>query len=65
MTEIVTLNAEKKTVDTLEQEMLNDPSTSFWLKEQIKATKQRDLLDALNDAEALVLVLKSRLALIL
>jgi|TARA_B110000211_G_C14093145_1_gene560696 hypothetical protein len=43
-----------------EQALKQDPSTSFWLKEQLQVTKARDILDALNDAEALVNVLKTR-----
>lgn len=44
-----------------EQALTSDPSTSHWLKEQIERTKERDPVDALNDAEALVSVLQSRL----
>lgn len=51
-------------ISELEQALQNDPSTSFWIKEQFKVTKERDPVDALNDAEALVLVLKARLALL-
>lgn len=45
----------------LEESIVNDLSASFWLKEQLSNTKRRDPVDALNDAEALVLVLKERL----
>lgn len=38
-----------------------DPSTSFWLKEQLYLTKQRDILDAVYDAELLLMVLWQRL----
>lgn len=48
-------------IDTLEQELQDDPSASFWLKEQLEVTKGRDIVDAITDAELLVLVLKSRL----
>ena len=48
-------------IDTLEQELQYDPSASFWLKEQLEVTKGRDIVDAITDAELLVLVLKSRL----
>lgn len=44
-----------------EQAIQFDPSASFWLKEQLNVTKERDPVDALNDAEALVIVLKARL----
>lgn len=48
-------------IDTLEQELQHDPTASFWLKEQLEVTKGRDIVDAITDAELLVLVLKSRL----
>lgn len=48
-------------IDTLEQELQYDPTASFWLKEQLEVTKGRDIVDAITDAELLVLVLKSRL----
>lgn len=48
------------TVD-YEQEVMNDPSTSYWLREQIEKSKERDILDLLNDTESLVLILKARL----
>ncbi|MBD1389456.1 hypothetical protein IC617_08455 [Neiella sp. HB171785] len=47
-----------------EQAIAYDPSTSYWLKEQLDVTKQRDPVDALNDAEALVTALKARLTLL-
>ncbi|ENL3888464.1 hypothetical protein [Vibrio cholerae] len=47
--------------NNLEQTLLSDPSTSNWLKEQLDLTKNRDPVDALNDAEVLVTVLESRL----
>ena len=43
-----------------ESAMKSDPATSFWLREQISATRQRDVLDALADAEALVDILRQR-----
>ena len=43
-----------------EQELLNDPSISYWLKGQVQASQSRDCLDALLDAELLVEVLKER-----
>ncbi|MDC5870232.1 hypothetical protein OPW39_15600 [Vibrio europaeus] len=57
-------NSVKQTVNS-ERELVNDPSTSFWLKEQFELTKKRDLIDALSDAEILVSVLKSRVNLLL
>lgn len=47
--------------NNLEQTLLSDPSTSNGLKEQLDLTKNRDPVDALNDAEVLVTVLESRL----
>ncbi|USD62195.1 hypothetical protein J4N45_10180 [Vibrio sp. SCSIO 43140] len=41
--------------------LLNDPSTSNWLKQQLQESKNRDPLDALNDAEILVSVLTANL----
>lgn len=43
-----------------EQSLMKDPATSNWLKEQLKSTKLRDPVDAINDAEVLVSVLKER-----
>jgi len=43
-----------------EEDVLNDPAISFWLKEQIKKTKNRDVLDSLRDAELLVSLLEQR-----
>lgn len=51
-------------IGEFEQALQYDPSTSFWLKEQFKLTKERDPVDALNDAESLVSALKSRLKLL-
>lgn len=48
----------------LEQALQQEPSTSYWLKAQLKQTKERDIVDALNDAELLVLALKTRLTLL-
>jgi|TARA_B100001059_G_scaffold22416_1_gene17943 hypothetical protein len=51
-------------IGEFEQALKHDPSTSFWLKKQFEATKERDPVDALNDAEALVCALKARLKLL-
>ncbi|TNC79329.1 MAG: hypothetical protein C9356_19720 [Oleiphilus sp.] len=48
-------------VSEFEAAIQDDPSTSYWLKEQLASTKQRDPIDALNDAESLVRALKGRL----
>lgn len=40
--------------------LLADPSTSYWLKDALRAAEGRDLLDALADAETLVEVLSEQ-----
>ncbi|MEI8659300.1 hypothetical protein [Vibrio sp. Hal054] len=47
-----------------EQALANDAATSFWFREQVENTKQRDPIDALRDAETLVSVLKERVRLL-
>lgn len=42
------------------QEILASPSTSFWLKDALRAALQRDPVDAASDAELLATVLASR-----
>ncbi len=59
--ELCTVGGKVK-VGEREQALANDPSTSFWLKEQFEATKKRDPIDALKDAQTLVAALKARLA---
>lgn len=49
------------TLSKYEQQLKKDPATSFWLRDQLKATEKRDPIDALNDAELLVSSLKARL----
>ncbi len=44
----------------IEQRVLTDPATSFWLKQALEASRVRDPLDALNDASALHAVLAER-----
>jgi hypothetical protein len=39
-------------------ELLADPSVSHWLKDALRASAKRDILDALNDANTLQLVLQ-------
>lgn len=41
-------------------EILQSQDVSYWLKDAIKAAMQRDPVDALNDAELLVKVLRRR-----
>ena len=47
-----------------ENEILNDPAMSYWLKDAIKKSEQRDIVDALNDAEFLVGYLRQKLDII-
>ena len=42
------------------QEILDNPTISSWLKEQIKISEKRDVLDAINDAELLLKILNER-----
>lgn len=39
------------------EEILNSPSTSYWLKNAIKQSLERDIVDALDDAESLTVIL--------
>jgi hypothetical protein len=47
-------------ISEYEKSLQSDPSTSFWLKEQLQSSKTRDICNALADAEALVMALKAR-----
>ena len=40
--------------------ILNDPSASYWLKDALRSATRRDIVDALNDAEALLAILQDR-----
>lgn len=42
-------------------QILNDPASSFWLKEALQKALTRDPVDVLNDAEILTSVLQYRL----
>lgn len=42
-------------------EVLNDPATSYWLKDALASALGRDPVDAANDAEVLLDVLAHRL----
>lgn len=44
----------------LERSLLDCPTTSYWLKDQLITTKTRDPVDVLNDLELLSLVLAAR-----
>jgi hypothetical protein len=50
---------EQSEVPTVE-ELLRDPSTSFWLRNALTSALLRDPVDAANDAEILARVLDSR-----
>lgn len=49
-----------KSLLAIESKIMKDPSATTWLKEQIERSKQRDILDAIADTEALLMVLQSR-----
>lgn len=42
-----------------EKAILNSQSTSFWLKDAIKSTQKRDVVDALSDTEILLAILNA------
>lgn len=42
-------------------DILSDPSASFWLKQAVRDALSRDPVDAITDAEILVAVLQNRL----
>lgn len=44
-----------------DNEILNDPAMSYWLKDAIVKSDDRDICDALNDAEFLVGYLRQKL----
>lgn len=54
----------QSTLDTasssIEQAVLGNISTSFWLQQALAASRERDPLDALNDASALHAILAER-----
>jgi hypothetical protein len=41
-------------------EVLADPCASYWLKDALRSVAHRDIVDALNDAEALLAILQDR-----
>jgi len=43
------------------ENILDDLAASFWLKNALRSALNRDPVDALNDAEVLVVALKERL----
>ena len=52
--------AKMNTSDAMANELLERRDVSFWLKKAIKENLVRDPVDALNDAEILLDVLKKR-----
>lgn len=44
----------------IEHKLFSDPTTSNWLKEQIVETKTHDVVDMINETEALLFLLKQR-----
>lgn len=48
-------------LEILEHRLKSDPSVSNWLKEQLQSTRERDIVDALNDVETLHNILQLRL----
>lgn len=44
------------------EDVLSDPTASYWLKEAIRACLERDPLDAAADASVLANLMESRLA---
>lgn len=54
----ITTNLED--VKFIEETIINDPAASFWLKEQIKESANRDILDVLNDVDILRSILTIR-----
>ena len=52
--------AKMNTSDAMADELLERRDVSFWLKKAIKENLVRDPVDALNDAEILLEVLKKR-----
>lgn len=43
------------------KEVIDSPTVSYWLKDALKSALTRDPVDAVNDAELLVLILKDRM----
>lgn len=42
-------------------QIVNDPSASFWLKDAVKSLAKRDPVDSVNDLECLLIVARERL----
>ena len=54
------ITAKMNTSDAMANELLERRDVSFWLKKAIKENLVRDPVDAVNDAEILLDVLKKR-----
>ena len=44
---------------TLKEKVLADSSVHYWVKDQIRNAEKRDIVDAIKDADLLILVLQS------
>ncbi|MCP4058174.1 MAG: hypothetical protein GY738_12825 [Pseudoalteromonas sp.] len=54
----ITTNLED--VKFIEEQIISDPAASYWLKQQIKESSNRDILDVLNDVDILRSILSLR-----
>jgi hypothetical protein len=55
------MKTQYESTDELVQAICADFSTSFWLKDALKALLQRDAVDAAKDARLLADIMQSRL----
>jgi hypothetical protein len=46
---------------SLEKQVVENKSTSFWLKKLVEESKSRDPIDVLNDLDVLVQIIENRL----
>ena len=60
----MTARGDQPAVPTVE-DLLKDPSTSFWLRNALTSSLLRDPVDAANDAEVLARVLDHQCRLVL
>ena len=61
----VTMNYDQPTTGTKPmniQQILDDPSTSYWLRDALTTSLNRDPVDALNDVDILLEACEKRLA---
>jgi hypothetical protein len=59
------LSAELKVTPPEVQQVLEDQTASYWLKESLQSALMRDPVDALNDALLLASLLDTRLRIVL